>query len=630
MFEAFKIGVKISLINHASLGLAALSRDFLKTEAQATLLQRRIESIQRQAAKGVAMLGVAGGIAGMLKAPYEEAKKLEMAKQRFQTLNLSESDNMSVWATAQTLSQKQLGSTMAENIALIQDLHTAVGDLPLAKQLSGDYQKFAFNAQVMNHGKPVEGLVTASIKALEHRGDKVMQNPAELASELAMQSQVYLATNGKVSPQDYFKASQTGKIAYQLASKEFLYGAFAAQMQQRTGPTAGTTLMSFDSALVGGHMDKKAKGFLSELGLWDTKISPEQKEINKLISGMSPAERQAAGIVNMPAVTGGLRGEYAAMAAKNPDKFILDVLEPAIKKHYGENLKPEDMALLVAKYFNRATGDFIGSTITSAEKIAKDTAIFRKTKDFKGAYEQYLKSPEGAEIAADAAWKNFLAMFGSIYLPTITRGLLSLANGLTRLADIVDRHRTLFGILAYGLLGLSVALAFGGTIILLTAAMRGLGLAMAMNAIGGATGIGNLAAAIGGVGKNALVGALGLVASPIGIVVLALGALATAAYAFRPMSQGEIDGYKTEGGAKLTPSAQARVNNGELLPESQYIKPNRSGVQQAINAQLYLTPDGKKAIAHSTAEHIATGMLGGNSAGSFDNHVAQATPQQGY
>ncbi|WP_416052750.1 hypothetical protein [Cupriavidus basilensis] len=519
---------------------------------------------------------------------------------------------------------------MAENIALIQDLHTAVGDLPLAKNLSGDYQKFAFTAQVMNHGKPVEGLVTASIKALEHRGDKVMQNPAELARELAMQSQVYLATNGKVGPQDYFKASQTGKIAYQLASPEFLYGAFAAQMQQRTGPTAGTTLMSFDSALVGGHMDKKAKGFLSELGMWDTKISPEQAQINKLISGMSPAERKEAGIVNMPAITGGLRGDYAKLAASNPDQFILQVLEPAIKKHYGENLTPDDMALLVAKYFNRATADFIGSTITSAEKIAKDTAIFRKTKDFKGSYDQYLKSPEGAEIAADAAWKNFLAMFGSIYLPTITKGLLSLAGGLTKLSDIVDRHRTLFGILAYSLLGLSLVLAFGGTVMLLTAAMRGLGLALAMNAIGGAAGIGSLAASIGGAGARGLVGALGLVANPIGIVVLALGTLAAAAYAFRPLTQSEIDGYKTEGGAKLTPSAQARVNNGELLPESQYVKPNRSGVQQAINARLYLTADGKKAIANSTAEHLATGMLGGNSAGSFDNHVAQATPQQGY
>ncbi|MBU9629931.1 hypothetical protein KTE60_11610 [Burkholderia multivorans] len=505
MFEAFKIGVRISLINSASLGLAALSKDFLRTEAQASLLQKRIDSIQKQAKKGALMLGMSAGIVGALKVPYEEAKKLRMEQEKFQTLNLSSADNAKVFATAQTLAHKNLGATIADNIALITDLHTATGDLGKALSLSDAYNRFAIAAKIQNDGKNVDGLVYNSVKALEHRGDKVMQNPTELAKELAMQSQVYFATRGRVSANDYFHASQTGKIAYQLASPEYLYGAFAALISAKTGSTAGTTLMTFNSSLIGGHMDKKAKGFLSGLGLWDTKISPEalaiQRAVNKALKG-DPEMRKAlrAQHIETP-VTGGLSPANAKLASQRPDLFIHDVLVPAMRRKYG-NLDEEQLAILVAQHFNRATGDFIGSNITSAQKNAKDTAIFRKADDFSGAYQQYIKSPEGAEVAADAAWKNFLAVFGSVYLPTITNGLLKIAGGLDRFGQFVERHKTLFKILADGLILLAGGLAINGAVLLLTAALRGFGLAMAMRVIGGPAGFMRLGRAAFGLGKS--------------------------------------------------------------------------------------------------------------------------------
>src|SRR5579875_3134614 len=101
MFEAFKISVKIGLINHAALGLAALAKDFMRTEAQAAALQKRIDSINKQAMKGGLMLGLGGAMAGLLKGPYEEAKKLEQERQKFQALNLSAADNALAFAKAQ-------------------------------------------------------------------------------------------------------------------------------------------------------------------------------------------------------------------------------------------------------------------------------------------------------------------------------------------------------------------------------------------------------------------------------------------------------------------------------------------------------------------------------------------------
>ncbi|WP_175969620.1 hypothetical protein [Burkholderia sp. BCC0322] len=714
MFEAFKIGVRISLINSASLGLAALSKDFLRTEAQASLLQKRIESIQNQAKKGALMLGISAGIVGALKVPYEEAKKLRMEQEKFQTLNLSSADNAKVFATAQTLAHKNLGATIADNIALITDLHTATGDLGKALSLSDAYNRFAIAAKIQNDGKNVDGLVYNSVKALEHRGDKVMQNPAELAKELSMQSQVYFGTRGRVSANDYFHASQTGKIAYQLASPEYLYGAFAALISAKTGSTAGTTLMTFNSSLIGGHMDKKAKGFLSSLGLWDTKISPEalaiQRAINKTVD---PAMRAAlrAQHVETP-VTGGLSAENAKLASQRPDVFIHDVLVPAMRRKYG-NLDEEQLAILVAQHFNRATGDFIGSNITSAQKNAKDTAIFRKTDDFSGAYRQYIKSPEGAEVAADAAWKNFLAVFGSVYLPTITNGLLKIAGGLDRFGQFVERHQTLFKVIADGFILLAGGLAINGAVLLVTAAVRGFGLALAMRAIGGpaglmrlgrtaaglgmsifrmggiafralritgnglaflrgmafivtgpigaiargllflgralamqavggAAGIVRIAGAIAGSASTAFTGALAALVSPLGIVVLALGTLAAAAYAFRPFTQSEIDSYKTDGGVKLSAGAQKRVDAGEFKGAA---APTFSSVNQATTTQSRFVRPGPPAVHVTTYADFGNGfekgvtkVVGGivskSSAplgsGMYDAGLGQAVPGQEY
>jgi hypothetical protein len=614
MFEAFKIGVKISLINHAALGLAALAKDFMRTEAQAAALQKRIDSINKQAMKGGLMLGLGAGIAGMLKGPYEEAKKLEQERQKFRVLNLSAADNELAFTKAQALAHKNLGSTIGENIALIRDLHTAVGDLPGALRMSEDFQKFSIAARVQNDGKPVEGLVYNAVKALEHRGDRVAQNPAEFKRELGMMSQVYFGSGGKVGPNDYFHASQTGKLAYTLFDPKFLYGQFAAYMQAKTGPTAGTGSMTYVSSLLGGHMDNKGKGFLTSLGLWDVSVGPQaklmQQAINDAIQKDPSIKASLSKMHMLTPIVGGLPDQYVEMATRRPDEFIQKVVAPRIRERFGMNLTDEQVAGIVMRNLNRNTSDFIGSFITSQHKYEKDAGIFGNAKGFSSAYQQYIKSPEGAEIAAEAAWKNFLAVFGTLYLPVITSGLLKLAGALDSLAQTIQKHPAMFRALSYALIGLSGALMIRGTVLVLTAAMRGLGLALAMQAVGGAAGLTRIAGLIGGAGKASLFGAIGALASPIGIAVLAIGTLAAAAYAFRPMTQGEIDGYKDGGGVKLTPDAQSRL--AAMEGKSPHIATAGGGTHVTVNAVMDGTPIHTKVvdtIVRKSGTSLGTGFF---------------------
>ena len=60
-----------------------LAGDFAKTEAQATLLQKRINSIKNDALKGGLLLGAGVGMLALFKAPLEEAKKFEQQVGKF-------------------------------------------------------------------------------------------------------------------------------------------------------------------------------------------------------------------------------------------------------------------------------------------------------------------------------------------------------------------------------------------------------------------------------------------------------------------------------------------------------------------------------------------------------------------
>lgn len=562
MFDAYKVAVKLSLVNHVSTGLLAIAgqmsvlhRSSMQVQGSLTGIEQKLHKIKTLGLIGGGLAAVGFGSLSLLKGPYEEAKKLAQAKANFETLNLSSGENQEAFAKAAAQSQKILGTNITENVKAIHDLHTAFGDLHHAIKASDAFAQYSFAAKIANGGKEVEGLVYGSVKALEHRGGKVINNDQSFKDELEMQSKVQFGSKGKVSGKDYFAASQTGKMAYTLYDKEYLYGQFAAYMQAKSGATAGTAGMTAFSSLIGGHMDGKAKGFLSELGLLEMQVSPHAKEMRKMLDSQTDPEMKKA-LAKMGLLTpinASLNDQNLDLFAHRPDKFINEVMVPAIRKKYGMDKTDEEVALIISKSFNRNTADFLGEHIVNGSKFAKDAAIFQKSMGFGEAYQHYLKSPEGAEEAASKAWKNLTTVIGSVYLPKITQGLISLAGSLTKLSGWLDAHPNLTKTLVWGFTALAGAMAFGGTVLLLTAGVKGLGLAFGLlrsPLVGLITG----GSSFGAIGT-----ALGLLASPIGIAVLAIGTIAAACYAFRPLTQREIDAVKTDGGARLTASAQARL-----------------------------------------------------------------------
>lgn len=77
--EAYKIAVRVSLIDGVTRGLALMSRHFKGTDADAKALEARLKSIGKMASLGAASFAVGAGGLALFKGPIEEAMKYERA-----------------------------------------------------------------------------------------------------------------------------------------------------------------------------------------------------------------------------------------------------------------------------------------------------------------------------------------------------------------------------------------------------------------------------------------------------------------------------------------------------------------------------------------------------------------------
>lgn len=594
MFEAYKIGVRVALLDGMSYGLGTILSQVQRVHGgvaglgkETSAVEAKLKSLAKTTLIGGALAG--GGLAMLhsLKGPYEEAKKYIQAQTNFETLNLSAMENGQAYAKAADISHKVLGTTITGNVKAIHDLHTAFGDLHHAIAFSERFAQFSVSARVANGGKEVEGLTYAGVKALEHRGGKVINDDATADAELRMMSKVYFGSKGKVSPSDYFHASQTGKMAYTMFDKEYLYGQFAAYMQAKTGPTAGTAAMTAFSSLIGGHMDSKGKGFLADIGIWQEGFSKKRLAImNASMKVLSPEERKTAiaSVGGAPVIAGGLKDDFAERFAHRPDLFISDVMVPAIRKRFGMNLTDEQVALLISKNLNRNTSDFLGEHIVNRAKFAKDDAIFNKTDDYASAYQRYTKTPEFKEEALVGAWKNALTELGLVVMPLATGALTSLTIALQMATDWMRKYPNLTKALTGAFVVLAASMAFGGTVMLLSAGFSGLRLALSMG--GGLANIFfalNQAVVAAGSGMLGIASKLGMVAV-WGAIGYAIGDLV-----IKPLIDGAIR-WITDDKEKNLGSFLHTMVHGEYDPNAKPKKPDAYTLEmrrKSIGGGLY-------------------------------------------
>ncbi|GAB3249211.1 hypothetical protein [Chitinimonas naiadis] len=543
MFEAYKVAVKISLVNQASMGLLALSKDFLKTEASASALQKRIHAIQAQAAKGTIMLGI--GVAGLaaVKGPLDEAKKMQNEVTRFNSLGFGA--HIDGQAELYARAMKTIGTSTTENMALVSDAMAVFKDLHHAEMAAPLLSKMKFANEAVfgaESGGANERKFMDMLKVIEFRGG--LANEKEFQTQANFVQQVITGSRNRVDAGQLLSALKTGGVALSRRENEKFYLGSEPLIQEFGGQRYGTGAMSIYQNLVQARGTLTAQQELYRLGL----LNKDMVQFNKL---GQIKKAKAGAFVGSDILE--REGELA---------LLEKVLLPAFKKKgiAGEENIIRELGLILS---NRTGSSLMGRIYQQRETISKQAAANKYADGIDQLHNRAKGTLAGKEIDLHAKYNNLMLALGQTVLPLAVKGLEHLIPMVKSATEWIDRNRTATKWLVGGFIALSGAMAIGGAINIAVAGLRGLGLAINLIGATRATAAVGLVADLGKAALPGLGTAIGALASPIGIAVLALGTLAAAAYAFRPMTQKEIDSYK-DGGVGVRPNATTAARLASL------------------------------------------------------------------
>ncbi|WP_353192105.1 hypothetical protein [Pandoraea pnomenusa] len=535
MFEAYKIGVRISLINHASMGLALLSKDFLRTESDAQKLESRIKSIKNMMIAGGAMTALGAGGLALFKGPLEEAKQFQTEVAKFTALGLGDATNRDAVKFAKGMDI--MGSSARDNMVLLREATAIMGDFEHAKEVLPLLAKMKFGIESVmagGSGAKFEQMFQAAIKTTELRGALIDRETGHVdlpnfKRVLDMMTQAYVASGGTVKPQDYLAAIKTGGVSTKLMNDEMFFFGLGHFMQESGGSRTGTASMSMFQNWAMGRMPQRVAEDMAKAGLLDPKaIQYGTTGHIKRVDAMGIKD--------------------AKQFTENPFEWVTKVAVPQLM---AQGLKGNDLNIALAKLLGIRTAANLVDQFVREQKLAeKYIERSHKAQGIDGLYNNGKGTLQGKEIDLHAKWGNLLLRLGETVLPLAIRALERLIPMLENLTGWIDKNQTKVKILAGGFVLLSGALAFAGIVTMATGAIRGLTLAIGMLARAS----GAAAGGVGGAGAAAGLSMLGRMGqgAMAGLKLGGVMALAT----------GAIDAYQVSQNDTLDRKAKQRAYGG--------------------------------------------------------------------
>ncbi|OXI91043.1 hypothetical protein CFB40_12115 [Burkholderia sp. AU31652] len=518
-----------------------------RAQERLTAARKRTETIVGVGGTILRSVGAATVAAGLITRPLVgSAIERENAVNVIRNSGVSKEDAAAMVKAAQD--SKQFGVSITRATETVSELRTALGDAHHAIEALPNTLKALSGLQLYNRGHKnqiSEDAAYSLAKIAEERGGA--SSPEALREKQNWAFKALTGSNGVVTADDMLTAIRRGKSAVAAMNDRAFFGdTFLMQAMGANGyGTASSTLVN---AWIGGHQTHGAFDEMMKLGL----LNRGGVQFDK--TGKVKKVSSSALIDN-------------ALFLSDPQAWVDKHLAP-IAKSRGVDL--EDPAQ-IAKFVNSIASNTNAANILMqrlrfSHNIAKD----RHNVDIANGVDESdaanRASTQGKIDNARARLNDAQVRVGNVLLPAFATAMEKTASVLEALNRFADKSPTAFKAVTYGVVGLTTAVS---------------GLAAAGLAKTAVTGlVGALGGGVGGLGS-----ALAALANPIGIAVLALGTLAAAAYAFRPISQSEVDAVKDHGGAKLTPSAKARVDAGELdkpgaLPS---VPPMRGTTQNIMN-----------------------------------------------
>ncbi|MDR7257780.1 hypothetical protein J2X47_001960 [Sphingomonas sp. BE270] len=501
--EAYKIAVKVSLVENVTRGLQMMARHFKSTDADAKALEARLKSIGKMAAFGGIMTGAGLGGLALFKGPLDEAKKYQAELARFASLGFGERVNAQADAYAQGM--HTIGTSTRENLTLVSDAMAVFKNLGHAEMAAPIMAKMKFANGVLfgEAGGARDRKFMDLLKVIEFRGG--LSSDAEFQRQADFAQKVISGSRGRVDASALLLALKTGGVALSRRSNEGFYLGSEPLIQEFGGSRYGTGAMSIYTNLVQSRGTMVAQQELFRLGLLD----PKKVQFNK----------QGALKKALPGAF------YGASILENEGELALlqKVLLPAFAAKGITS--PEMITREIGMVLGNRTGSALMTRIYQQQQtLMNQIAANKNAYGIDALFSAANRTPTGKEQALMAKEADLKLKIGQVILPYYVKGLTMALDVMTRLNAFIRANPTFTKIAVGGFALVSVAAVVGGSLTLLTAGLRGLLL------------IRNLVPAFRavGVGLSILRGGLGYlpmlfryVVAALGPVGLAIAAIAT-------------------------------------------------------------------------------------------------------
>jgi len=413
MFEAYKVGIKLSLINHVSPGLLLMSKQLSQTDKAAELLQTRLNKI-----RPLGMTGAAPGRAGfmglsvlakMIKPAEEYARQLNTMN----TAGLKHKEMADAIGTAWKTTGAVITTTASENLRSLMDLRNVMGNMEKARMALPVIARVQAVLAASS-----EGQIAGNAKELAYSMAKELaiggaaKSPEMFARQAELMAKVIIATHGRVTPEALNRVfARQAKFGL---GNEYRYEILPSLIRDRAFSGGGGT-----GAMKAAEL-AKANPFA-----W-------------VQEALVPA----------------IENQYGKNLTR--DQSMPHILEIARDNRLAAKLIME---------FAFKPNDFL-----------RDQASVRGTMSTADAYKAAISGDlNTAEEALGAQWINFKTALMLSVVPVLIPALNKISSGLQDFARWTRENQPLVKNLVTGFAALAGTLAFGGVVVAVTAGLSGLG-----------------------------------------------------------------------------------------------------------------------------------------------------------
>lgn len=490
IFEAYAVGVRLTLVNQVSTGLISLASQFqglnrhvTTTQNLLTDVERKIANLKRVALVGGVMAGAGGFGLSLFKGPLEEAAEYQKEVAKLSVMGVG--DKAVKEAEKYATSMNIMGQSARDNMKLIREAYAVTGDMHHAEALAPQLARMKFGIDSVlgeGHGAGAQTMMMDLLKTAELRG--AANDPATFARMTNLAMKAYIASGGTVAPRDFLQAMKTGGVAAKGLSDEAFFFQGLHTMQEFGGNRYGTAMMSAYQNLAQGKGSLRAAKELVGMGLIDPKMI--EYTTTGTIKQIKP---------------GALKDSF--LLAQNQFEYYEKEVAPKLA-----GLSKDQAFLKIGSMFsNRTAANLFSTFYNDAPSIKRVFGMAKQADGIDGLYGKAGETAAGKMVDLQAKYRDVLKNLGEVFLPIAITGLEKITGVLQVVVDLTHEFPTL----TKGMVGLfgvmSLAMAGGGAVLLLRAGLQGLQLAM---------------------GAAGLAGTVGGLLSPIGLAVTALGALALA------------------------------------------------------------------------------------------------------